>query len=68
MRRHYRSWHPTNRFVFEFDSSEFIFPIAFHWSGVGNNNKTWSISLLLLWFSLTILIHEDAIDPFGEVE
>ena len=68
MRRHYRSWHPTNRLVFEFDSSEFIFPIAFHWSGVGNNNRTWSIALEFLWFTIKVLVDEDALDMFGEIE
>ena len=48
------------RIKFICDKSNFIFPIAFRWTGVGNNNRTWTVSLDFLWFSLIFCIDEDS--------
>lgn len=48
------------RIKFIFDKSNFVFPLAFHWVGVGNNNRTWTVGLDILWFSLVFCVDEDS--------
>ena len=51
----------TKRLKLEFHRDRFVFPFAIEWYGVGHNNRTWTVWICSLWFTLLILVDDDSL-------
>lgn len=46
--------------ILEYDTTNWYFPICFHYTTVGNNHRPWTFQINFLCFSLIICIDEDS--------